>query len=281
LSVSETKTVQIDVLVPTKDRPTELAATLAGLAAQTGVRLRVLVSDQSDGPASYATPAATTLARALRRRGTPVELCRHLPRRGIAEQRSFLLSRATAPAVVFLDDDVWLEPGVLDRLHRALRDLGCGFVAAAMQGLSHLEDRRPDECVPFEVWDGPVEPETIVKDGSAWARWMLGNAANGVHLAESLGLDLGAAPPPERWVAYKIAWAAGCVLFDRTALLDVGGFDFWSALPPDAHGEDVLVQLRVMARRGGAGILPSGAYHQQSPTSIPARSASAVDLLSL
>jgi GT2 family glycosyltransferase len=254
---------------------------LAGLAAQTGVRFRVVVSDQSEGPASYATPAAATLVRALRRRGTPVELCRNLPRRGITEQRSFLLSRATAPTVVFLDDDVWVEPGVLDRLHRALQVLGCGFVAAAMQGLSHLEDRRPDECVPFEVWDGPVEPETIVKDGPAWARWMLGNAANGVHLAESLGLDLDAVPPPERWVAYKIAWAAGCVLFDRAALLDAGGFDFWRALPVDAHGEDVLIQLRVMARRGGAGILPSGAYHQQSPTSIPARSASAVDLLSI
>jgi glycosyltransferase involved in cell wall biosynthesis len=279
--VSESEAVQIDVLVPTKNRPTELATTLAGLAAQTGVRFRVVVSDQSEGPASYATPAAATLVRALRRRGTPVELCRNLPRRGITEQRSFLLSRATAPTVVFLDDDVWVEPGVLDRLHRALQVLGCGFVAAAMQGLSHLEDRRPDECVPFEVWDGPVEPETIVKDGPAWARWMLGNAANGVHLAESLGLDLDAVPPPERWVAYKIAWAAGCVLFDRAALLDAGGFDFWRALPVDAHGEDVLIQLRVMARRGGAGILPSGAYHQQSPTSIPARSASAVDLLSI
>ncbi len=273
---------EIDVLVPTKDRPTELAVTLAGLAAQTGVRFRLVVSDQSEGPASYATPAAETMVRALRRRGTAVELCRHLPRRGITEQRSFLLSKATAPAVLFLDDDVWLEGAVLPRLHRALRTLGCGFVAAAMQGLSHLEDRRPDECAPFEVWHGRVEPETIEKDGQAWARWTLGNAANGVHLAEWLGLDLGAVPPPpESWVAYKIAWAAGCVLFDREALLDVGGFDFWPLLPPDAHGEDVLVQLRVMARRGGAGVLPSGAYHQQAPTSIPIRSTSAVDALSI
>lgn len=281
--MSEAETVQLDVLVPTKDRPIELATTLAGLAAQVGVRFRVVVSDQSDGPASYATPAAETLIRALRRRGTAVELCRHLPRRGIAEQRSFLLSRATAPAVLFLDDDVWLETGVLHCLHRALRTLECGFVAAAMQGLSHLDDRRPDECAPFEVWDGPVEPEVVPKDGPAWARWTLGNAANGVHLAESLDLDVGVGvvPPPERWLAYKIAWAAGCVLFDRAALLEAGGFDFWSALPSDAHGEDVLAQLRVMARRGGAGILPSGAYHQQSPTSIPHRSRSAVDILAI
>ncbi|HEY0812038.1 MAG TPA: glycosyltransferase [Pseudonocardia sp.] len=279
--MTEAETVQVDVLVPTKDRPTELATTLAGLAAQSGVRLRIVVSDQSDGPASYATPSAQTLIRALRRRGTAVELRRHLPRRGIVEQRSFLLSMATAPAVLFLDDDVWLEAGVLDRLHRALRALRCGFVAAAMQGLSHLDDRRPAECAPFEVWEGPVTPEVVEKDGPAWARWTLGNAANGVHLAESLDLDRGTLPPPQRWLAYKIAWAAGCVLFDRAALLDAGGFDFWSALPSDAHGEDVLAQLRVMARRGGAGILPSGAYHQQSPTSIPDRSLSAVDVLGL
>ena len=140
--MDQPETAQIDVLVPTKDRPTELATTLAGLAAQSGVRFRVVVSDQSEGPASYTTPAAQTLVRALRRRGTDVELCRHLPRRGMAEHRSFLLSRAAAPAALFLDDDVWLEAGVLHRLHGALRTLGCGFVAAAMQGLSHLDDRR-------------------------------------------------------------------------------------------------------------------------------------------
>ncbi|WP_214401138.1 glycosyltransferase family 2 protein [Pseudonocardia lacus] len=271
----------IDVLIPTSGRPVELATTLAGLAAQSGVDFRVVVSDQSDGPPAYDTPSATTLVRALRRRGTPVELLRHLPRRGIAEQRAFLLSRARADAVLYLDDDVWLEPGVLDRLHRALHTLGCGFVAAAMQGLSHLDDVRPDECAPFEMWDGPVRPETVVKDGPAWSRWTLHNAANGVHLAERLGLDTGALPPPQRWVAYKVAWAAGCVLFDRTALLEAGGFDFWRDVPADTHGEDVLSQQRVMARRGGAGILPSGAYHQQSPTTLGGRSASAVDLLAL
>ena len=76
-------------------------------------------------------------------------------------------------------------------------------------------------------------------------------------------------------------WAAGCVLFDRGALLESGGFDFWDAIPDAAHGEDVLVQLRVMARRGGAGILPSGAYHQQSRTTMPSRGPSAVDVLPL
>ncbi len=269
------------MLVPTCDRPVELATTLAGLAAQTGVSFRVVISDQSAGPAGFDTPSAATLIAALRRRGTAVELHRHLPRRGIAEHRAFLLSRASAGAVLLLDDDVWLEPGVLDRLHRALSELGCGFVAASVQGLSHLHDRRPHECAPFEAWDGPVRPETVLKDGPGWARWTLHNAANGLHLAERLGLDTGALPPPGTWLPYKVAWAAGCVLFDRAALLESGGFDFWREIPADSHGEDVLSQQRVMAAHGGAGILPSGAYHQQSPTSIPVRSASAVDLLPL
>ena len=276
----------IDVLVPTKDRPVELATTLSGLAAQAGApgtpRFRVVVSDQSDSDASYDTPAAATMVRVLRRRGVEVELVRHLPRRGITEQRAFLLSRATGERVCFLDDDVWLEPGVLARLAMALTTLGCGFVAAAMQGLSHLDDPRPAECAPFEAWVGGVEPEVIEKDSAAWQRWTLGNAANGVHLAASLGLDDSAAlPDPATWLPYKLCWAAGCVLFDTAALREAGGFDFWAELPADAHGEDVLSQQRVMARRGGAGILPSGAYHQESATTLPDRGQSAVDLRSL
>lgn len=272
---------EIDVLIPTRNRPVELATTLAGLAAQSGVSFRVLVSDQSDDSPSFDTASARTLVQVLRRRGSDVKLHRHLPRRGIAEQRAFLLSLARADAVLYLDDDVWLEPGVLERLHRARQELGCGFVAAAMQGLSFLDDLRPNEWTPFEIWEGPVLPETIVKDSPQWSRWTLHNAANGVHLAERLGLDTGALPPADRWLPYKVAWAAGCVLFDRAALLDAGGFDFWREVPVETHGEDVLSQLRVLARRGGAGILPSGAYHQQSPTTIENRSASAVDILPL
>ncbi|MFC5065784.1 glycosyltransferase family 2 protein [Actinomycetospora atypica] len=276
--------VDLDVLVPTKDRPVELATTLAGLAAQAGTggpSFRVVVSDQSDGDASFDTAAAATMARVLRHRGVEVELLRHLPRRGITEQRAFLLSRATAPAVLFLDDDVWLEPGVLARLHTALRELGCGLVAAAMQGLSHLDDDRPHERASYERWDGPVVPERIEKESGPWQRWRLGNAANGMHLAAAEGLDVpgGPVPAPSSYVAYKIAWAAGCVLFDRAALLDAGGFDFWRDVPADAHGEDVFVQQRVMTRAGAAGVLPSGAYHQESATTLPDRGASAVDLL--
>lgn len=261
-------TPQIDVLIPTRERPVELATTLAGLAGQQGVELRVHVSDQSDGRPSFDTAAAETMARVLRRRGCDVVTLRHLPRRGMAEQRGFLLSQASARHVLFLDDDVWLEPGALHRLHTALGELGCGFVGAAVQGLSYADDHRPAELEPYEEWPGAVEPETVTPDSAAWSRWTLHNAANPTHLGERL--------PPGQWRAYKIAWIGGCVLYDRTKLLEAGGFDFWSQLPAEHSGEDVLAQQRVMARHGGAGVLPSGAYHLESPTTVTDRRVDAV-----
>jgi len=36
-------------------------------------------------------------------------------------------------------------------------------------------------------------------------------------------------------------------------------------------GEDVLAQLRVMDLNGGCGLIPSGVYHLQFPTTIPDR----------
>jgi hypothetical protein len=72
-----------------------------------------------------------------------------------------------------------------------------------------------------------------------------------------------------------VAWIGGCVLYDVAALRSVGGFDFWEELPAAHAGEDVLAQLRVMARFGGCGLLPSGAYHQELPTTLTERAVDA------
>jgi len=264
---------EVDVLVPTRNRPVELATTLAGLAAQEhpfGVR----ISDQSDGAPSYDTAPARTLLRVLAAAGHPVETVAHPVRHGVAEHRAALLARSTARYVLFLDDDIWLEPGTVARLHEAIVTLGCGVVGSAMQGVSFLDDRRPAQLAPFERWDTPPVPERVAPDTPAWDRWMLHNAANPLHLAEQH------VRPGERWVPYKIAWVAGCVLYDRAALVAVGGFDFWRELPPSHCGEDVVAQRRVLARFGGAGILPSGAYHLESPTTVPDREHNASNLLS-
>jgi glycosyltransferase involved in cell wall biosynthesis len=255
----------VDIVIPTRNRQVELATTLAGLAAQTYQHFRVLVSDQSDDEPSYATQPTQSMARVLRLRGQDITFTRHLPRRGLAEHRQFLLDHTTAPYVLFLDDDVWLEPAALGRLRTAIGELGCGFVGAAVQGLSYMDDERPRQLAFYEEWDGPVLPETITRDSPESWRAALNAAANPYHLEKKLGLE------PGEWRAYKIAWIGGCVLYDRAALVDSGGFDFWTELPVEHAGEDVGAQWRVMARHGAAGIIPTGAVHLESPTTVPDR----------
>jgi len=261
---------ELDVLIPTCDRPAELAVTLAGLAAQDDPAFRVVIGDQSSGDPDWEHPAAAAMVRVLEAQGHPVELLRNLPRRGLAEHRERLLEHSlrTAPQVtevLFLDDDVWLEPGQLATLVEARRKLGAGFVGEAVQGLSYLGDERPDEVAAFEPWEGPAEPELVRQGSPQFDRWPLHNAANLAHLAQSLELK------PRDWVPYKVAWVGGCVLFERKALVEAGGFRFWRSLEPEHSGEDVVAQWRVMERRGGAGIVPSGAVHLEAPTTVPDR----------
>ncbi len=109
----------------------------------------------------------------------------------------------------------------------------------------------------------------------AWERWPLHNAANLYHVQQRLGAT------PEQPLRYKVAWVGGCVLYDTRKLRDVGGYSFWQELGPHHSGEEVLAQLRVMARYGGCGIMPSGVYHQEVPTTIPDRRQDAPKVLTV
>lgn len=265
----------MEVLIPTAGRSGELAVTLAGLAAQDDPAFNVIISDQSAAGAISEVPAVAGILRVLRAQGRGVRTLPNLPRRGMAEQRQFLLESSSAQNVLFLDDDVWCEPGLLARLTDALKDLDCGFVGSAVQGLSFLDDERPSEQESFEVWHDDVQPERIRPGQANYARASLHNAANLTHIAAKRRVARG------EWVPYKIAWIGGCVLFRRQALLDCGGFGFWPDLPPEHSGEDVVAQWRVMERFGGAGILPSGAVHLESPTTIEDRHVDAPDVVRL
>jgi hypothetical protein len=138
--------------------------------------------------------------------------------------------------------------------------------------LSFIDDVRLHEQ-GIEFWEGPVEPETVVPNGPGWERWKLHNAANLYHIQRRLGIQ------PDRPRKYKVAWVGACTMYDTEKLRDVGGYDFWKELPSEHAGEDVLVQLRVMARYGGFGLLPSGAYHMELPTTVADRSIDAPKVL--
>ena len=254
----------VDVLVPTCNRPGALAMTLASLAAQTVQEMRIVISDQSDGEGVLELPEILAALRFLRATGRQVDATRHLPRLGMAEQRAFLLLQVTAPYCLFLDDDVLLENDLTERLLGAIREQQCGFVGSALHGLSYADDVRPHQQ-HIEFWEGPVAPEQVAPDTPAWARHHLHSAANLYHVQQKLGLT------PQSTRLYRVAWIGGCVLFDTSKLRAAGGFDFWPQLQADHCGEDVLAQLRVMQRFGGCGIIPSGAYHMELPTTVRER----------
>lgn len=254
----------LDVLIPTRDRPAELAVTLSGLAAQ-DEEFGVLVADQSGGGPVWEHGAVAGTVRVLRHLGHPVSLYRNVSRRGVAQQRAFLLERTGARYVLSLDDDVWLEPGAVRRMRTAIEELRCGFVGSFPHGLSYVDDHRPEQEKAYEEWTRRPHPERIRPRGPRWQRANLHAAANLLHVQERLDLA------PGQWRAYKVAWLGACVLYDRAVLVASGGYDFWDRVPVDSVGEDVAAQLRVLARAGGAGIVPSGAYHLESPTTLPDR----------
>lgn len=262
----------IDVLIPTCGRKAGLAVVLTSLYHQTFRDFSVTVSDQTaDGETYLDSHEIATLARALERRGNRVRLLRHLPRRGLAEQRQFLLEQATAPYVHYLDDDVLLDADVLQRMLDTLRAEGCGFVGCAATGLEHLGDVRPHQQ-RIELWDGPVMPERFGPDEIPWERHLVNNAANPLHLEQRLC-------PDGETVRYRIAWVGGAnLLFDREKLIEVGGFSWWPRLPERHAGEEVLVQFLMLNRFGGCGILPSGTYHLGLPTTVTDRTRNATEL---
>jgi glycosyltransferase involved in cell wall biosynthesis len=266
--------IVIDVLIPTFNRPIALAVMLTSLISQSFQEFRVIVSDQSATDEIYTDPVLCAVYRVLEAHHIPVDIHRHLPRRGMAEQRQYLLNHARAPFILYLDDDLILENYVLEQMLSSIRHVQAGFVGSAVTGLSYAQDHRPHEQA-IEFWEDTVDPEAISPGSAEWQRYRLHNAANLYHIQN----DLNIAWPETRF--YKVAWVGGCVMYDARKLRAVGGFSFWQDLPPDHCGEDVLAQLRVMARYGGCGLLPSGVYHQELPTTVEDRGTNAPEVLEI
>lgn len=259
--------MEVSILIPTYNRVTALAATLTALCAQTFKDFNVIVADQGEVSAA-SDGTIQTVCRLLELHGTPVRICQNFPRRGIAQQRQFLLDKSEGRYSLYMDDDVILEPDVVERMLKALREENAGFAGMALVGLSYLYDVRPHQQ-QIEFWNGMVEPERIRPHTPQWNRYPLHNAANIHHVAEKLSIST------KEQRKYKVAWVGGCILYDTQKLRETGGFSFWEELPAEHCGEDVLAQLKLMEKYGGFGIIPSGAYHLELPTTIENREVNA------
>ncbi|HXR66347.1 MAG TPA: glycosyltransferase family A protein [Ktedonobacteraceae bacterium] len=248
----------IDILLPTYNRLSSLIMTLAGIAGQTRSDLRVVIADQSQRLVDE-EQVVQSLFRMIEARGGSIVYYHRPPIHGIAEQRDFLLKEAQAETILYLDDDVFMEPWVLARLYETLTTQQCAFVGAFPAGLSYRDDVRPAQQ-KIEYWTGRVQPEAVDPDSPAWERWQLHRAANLYHVGRGL--------PTGEWRIYKVAWISSCILYDRAKVHAVGGFSFWKRLPRYHSGEEVLVQNLLMRRWGGCAIVPSGTYYSQVPTTV-------------
>lgn len=254
----------VTILIPTYNRTLALAATLTSLYYQSYKNFDIIISDQNQQHDISLEPTIKTLTRLFYFGGHKISIFKNLPRKGIAEQRQFLLNHSPSRYSLFLDDDIILEPFVLKNLTKAITKEKCGFVGQALIGLNYF-NKSKKEVQKIEFWEEKVKPEKIKLGSAQWNRYQLHNAANILHLQKRLNIS------PANPKNYKIAWVGGCVLFDTSKLKNCGGFKFWKRVPKIHCGEDVVAQLKVMEKYGGCAQIPSGAYHQELLTTIPDR----------
>jgi GT2 family glycosyltransferase len=262
------------VLIPTYNRRDALAVTLTSLCYQEDKDFDIVISDQSTGNEIFENAAISTAVRLLQIKGHKVDIYKNLPAKGMAHQRQFLLDRSRSPFSLFIDDDLVLEPFVINNMKNALIGEDCGFVGCAVIGLSFKNDIRPHQQ-DIELWREKVKPENITPKSLEWNRYLIHNAANIYHIEQNLKAT------PDHPLKYKIAWVGGCTMYNTQRLKEVGGFNFWMELPEKHCGEDVLAQLRVMKKYGACGLLPSGVYHQEHQTTVPDRQVNAPEYLEI
>lgn len=114
---------RLTVVIPVKDRPRQLARLLAGLPPD--LARVIVVDDGSDGPRATADVA----------RAAGLELLALTKNIGPAGARNAGLAKVETEFVAFVDSDVVLTDGALERLLRHFADPGVAMAAPRVQGL--------------------------------------------------------------------------------------------------------------------------------------------------
>jgi GT2 family glycosyltransferase len=198
-------TPELSVLVVTCGRPEALRRVLADLAAQ-GLepeRFEVLVSD--DGSKTPAAEAAAGFEASF-----PLRFVRG-PRRGPATARNRALPLVQAPLLLFLNDDVWLEPDLLE---------------------THLEVQRTQDRPTAIVGTFNFTPEVLASPIN--------------RLAEEMGV-FGTAQLPPGLPLGPFAFCTGNLSVPAAEVLAVGGFDEAFSEPA---AEDLDLGYRLERERG-------------------------------
>lgn len=209
----------LDVLVPTRDRPTRLAAMLGSLAAQEAppaafpISLYLLDNGETSAFADFDVARQLDV---LAARGVRTFYLRRPHLVGVYAVRRHLYETARGDMVVWIDDDVALPPGTLLSLWRGIVDHEFALAASLVLDVDGLHGEeigyghRIGETLNRLA--DQIEREDLATVGDAW-----------MEMVSPFGTNL---------------------MFRREAFDAVGG---WGALEPffshrpDAWGEDVGV----------------------------------------
>jgi len=106
------KTFQVCVIIPTKNRASDLAIVVRSLLGQTVLPAQVVIVDQSSDDSGFER-VKTKFADAP---GVRLDYIRDTSINGAAAARNRAMENATGDVLLFLDDDVVLEPEFIERL---------------------------------------------------------------------------------------------------------------------------------------------------------------------
>jgi hypothetical protein len=114
---------KVSVVVPTRDRPTELARAVRTVQAQSETAWELIVVDDGSVPAVTLRPAWLEDPR--------IRLVRHETSRGVSAARNTGIELATAPWIAFLDDDDLWWPHKLEAQLAAAEQHDATFLFSA------------------------------------------------------------------------------------------------------------------------------------------------------
>lgn len=214
LDMSGDDSADLDLVIPTRDRPTQLAATLEALRHQTCDQFRIIVVD--DGSATR----AENLVPNPTRRALPIRFVRNNESVGPGASRNRGAETSTARYVVFMDDDCIADPELIAR-HRSALGAANGPAVSLGPILSPPGQRLP----AWTHWDadrlgreyarlarGEVSP--------GWRHFYTGNA--GVRRDDFVavgGFDRRFARQEDVELGYRLARFGCRFTFDRAAVV--------------------------------------------------------------
>jgi GT2 family glycosyltransferase len=207
----------LSVVICTKDRPEPLWCCLESLATQTHRARELIVVDASLVPSVDAVDAFA--------RQSPECQVQHLRAApGLPRQRNVGVRAASCEVIVFLDDDVVLEPGYLAGIARVYAENGAGDIGGV--GGAQVPDPTPQE-----PWLRRAAGRLFLLNG--YGRGVVkrsGRVEYALSPARSLEVD----------------FLSGCNMSFRRVVFDTFAFD--ERLAGYALGEDLQFSYRVSRR---------------------------------